>query len=104
MTKPVVGLLVAASIVVGSASAAITRTYYLNFGDTAATNGGDVQCKAILKNNHVSPGPGSSGFRCYTGGDYRGTYGFILTSYKVSFIRYTGMNTYKILWTKNQTP
>ena len=48
--KFVIGIVLAALILVGAASAAITKNYYLNFGDTAITSGGDVQCEAIIKN------------------------------------------------------
>lgn len=89
---------------VASSATAATRYYYINFGQVAVANGGAVQCLAIAKNNFVRPGPGANGFRCYAGGDYRATWGVEITHERVKLLRYTGMNTYRVVLTKNQLP
>ena len=87
--------------VVGTATAAATRLYYLNTGDTAILNGSDEQCQVVK----VSSGPA---FRCFAGGDYRGKYGVLFSNQRVSVIQYTRFKNfnkfpYKVVFTRRQS-
>ncbi len=88
--------------VVGTATAAATRLYYLNTGDTAILNGSDEQCQVVKVSSR-------SAFRCFAGGDYRGKYGVLFSNQRVSVIQYTRFKNfnqfpYKVVFTRRQSP
>jgi hypothetical protein len=101
--RTAIAILIVALALIGTATAAVNaKRYYVNFGEIAVTNGGEVQCLGILKNDFIRPGPGSSGFRCFVGGDYRAKYGVIISSQSVKVLQYVSRDRYRVIITKQQ--
>jgi hypothetical protein len=88
---------VAATLFVGAAAGAtFTRIFNLRTGDTAASLGGDTQCRVVRLN-------GVPGFRCFVGGDYRAKYGILIGSQQVAITQYSGFDSYRVIARKRQS-
>jgi len=74
-----------ALVFAAAAGAKVGRMYAVKVGDSVAI--AVSTCKAVRLRGGV-------GWRCNTGGDYRGKWGVTINASRITVIRYTGFNRY----------